>query len=99
MICPICGKEFDKLCQDHHHASGQLRGKLCPACNCMIGFAREDERILLSAVEYLERWKKERIRTMPHWRIVKERKIREKFFKLVEKYGEKPFYGEEEIWG
>lgn len=30
-LCQICGKEFpvNKLNQDHHHRSGQLRGLLC----------------------------------------------------------------------
>ncbi len=64
MICQICTKEFTRsaLCQDHHHESGQLRGTLCRSCNLLIGFAHEDEEILLSAVEYLAFWRKERFR-------------------------------------
>jgi len=62
-FCQICWKEFWErdLCQDHHHASGQLRGGLCRSCNLLIGFAREDEEILLSAVEYLAFWRKKRV--------------------------------------
>lgn len=63
-ICQICGKEFllKELVSDHHHESGQQRGRLCFHCNVLLGHAREDEDILQAAIEYLEKWRMERVR-------------------------------------
>jgi hypothetical protein len=41
-ICPICCKELNAPCLDHHHkkrikGTGQIRGVLCRACNVMLG--------------------------------------------------------------
>jgi hypothetical protein len=72
MLCEICSKEFDKskLCLDHHHESDQFRGNLCRSCNLLIGFAHEDEEVLLSAVEYLAFWRKERV----EWKTARKEK-------------------------
>lgn len=73
MTCHICNNEFphNKICQDHHHESGQLRGPLCRSCNFLIGFAHEDEEILISAVEYLAFWRQKRVEGsglyFPNW--------------------------------
>ncbi len=43
---------------DHDHSLGRkngLRGLLCRSCNLGLGHARENERILMSAIEYLRR--------------------------------------------
>lgn len=40
---------------DHNHATGDVRGLLCQACNQLIGLARDSSRTLLSLVRYLER--------------------------------------------
>jgi hypothetical protein len=40
---------------DHCHTSGRVRGLLCGNCNTMIGLAGEDSKVLLAAVEYLEK--------------------------------------------
>ena len=54
--CLIC-KDFppDKsvLVVDHQHSSGNVRGLLCNSCNLLLGHARENCGILLSAVEYI----------------------------------------------
>lgn len=57
-ICHICRKEYPlkKLFMDHNHKTKKGRGLLCHFCNVMIGFAREDEEILLSAIDYLRYW-------------------------------------------
>lgn len=35
--CAICACNVDRLVNDHHHASGLLRGRLCLGCNVAEG--------------------------------------------------------------
>lgn len=62
--CAICGRHEDDLPKvrpadnsslfvDHSHETGCTRGLLCQSCNILVGHARESERILLAAIEYL----------------------------------------------
>ena len=54
--CPICGVEFkneDSCRIDHDHATGKVRGLLCPACNTGIGLLKDSPDILIKASEYL----------------------------------------------
>jgi hypothetical protein len=55
--CYICGvMESDcnkKLCLDHCHETGAMRGWLCHKHNAMLGFANESVDILEIACEYL----------------------------------------------
>lgn len=53
-ICEIC-RIVTKLVVDHDHGTGKMRGKLCQPCNALIGMAKDDQDILLSAVDYLGR--------------------------------------------
>lgn len=60
--CAICGKE-NKITEnnilskglhvDHCHKTGKVRGLLCYLCNTMIGKAKENPFILISAIKYL----------------------------------------------
>lgn len=55
--CAICSDEFtsDKQTHvDHCHRTGSIRGILCAACNLMLGHAKDDQRRLIAAVQYLE---------------------------------------------
>jgi len=65
-ICTICGNEIKSVFMehnklncaqvDHNHKTNCVRGILCRHCNHLIGNARDDIKILLSAIKYLEQW-------------------------------------------
>lgn len=50
--CQICGS-FEKICVDHDHRTGQIRGALCEPCNLGLGRFKDDPTLLMKAVEYL----------------------------------------------
>ena len=64
-VCAICGKPetafykkasgVRKLCVDHDHETGTIRGLLCGKCNIAIGLMNDDIGMLLSAIRYLEK--------------------------------------------
>ncbi len=47
------GRNQKRLHVDHDHKTNKVRGLLCPNCNLMLGHAKDDMSILLSAVQYL----------------------------------------------
>lgn len=58
LVCEICGNPESRNCKisyDHCHNLGKpnLRGILCSSCNNLIGLAKDDITILLSAIKYL----------------------------------------------
>lgn len=52
--CYICEKE-KKLQIDHCHKTGKVRDLLCQNCNTMLGHSKESCKILLNAINYLNR--------------------------------------------
>lgn len=61
--CAICKQPCStgrRLGVDHNHDTNENRGLLCNICNAGIGHFKEDEDLLLSAIEYLKRttWNK-----------------------------------------
>lgn len=54
--CAICGRET-KLCVDHDHANGHIRGLLCYSCNFALGGFKDKPEILMKAIQYLENTK------------------------------------------
>lgn len=57
--CAICGKhqsEFEqRLCVDHCHSTGIIRGLLCHKCNLALAGFNEDVDILQASIIYLDR--------------------------------------------
>lgn len=51
-VCVICGSK-EKLCIDHSHQSGRIRGMLCSACNKGLGFFKDNPTLLLRASDYI----------------------------------------------
>jgi hypothetical protein len=56
--CAICNEAPSSergLHVDHDHVTGQVRGLLCHHCNVALGSFREDESLLLSAIDYIRK--------------------------------------------
>ena len=53
--CHLCGAsgEDRKMCVDHCHETGRVRGMLCSRCNTALGVLGDNVEGLLRAVNYL----------------------------------------------
>ena len=51
--CQCCKTKSDKLCLDHCHATGRLRGFICNSCNTAIGLFGEKSHRLVMASKYV----------------------------------------------
>lgn len=51
--CAVCGERPDRLCIDHDHETGKVRGLLCSSCNIALGHFRDDPVRLAAAIGYL----------------------------------------------
>ncbi|MEK6897606.1 MAG: endonuclease domain-containing protein [Nanoarchaeota archaeon] len=43
--CEVCGSSL-KICFDHDHKTGKFRGWICDRCNRILGFAKDDSKLL-----------------------------------------------------
>jgi hypothetical protein len=55
-VCAICEQpqKNKRLCVDHCHHTGQIRGLLCSVCNSAIGKLKDDVKLLSKAIDYLQ---------------------------------------------
>lgn len=54
--CRVCSTEPSdekRLCVDHNHITGKIRGLLCDRCNRAIGLMKDDYSIIQKAANYL----------------------------------------------
>lgn len=58
--CAICRAvhPVGKLCVDHNHETGAVRGLLCRQCNSAIGFMNDDPAVVSAAASYLTQHEK-----------------------------------------
>lgn len=54
-LCLGCGKAPKKLCIDHCHSTGKVRGILCSDCNVALGLLKDDPNTLRNLMHYLIR--------------------------------------------
>lgn len=56
-VCSICEAPpiNERLCVDHNHTTGKVRGLLCKSCNVAIGRFNDDTRTVKNAISYLEK--------------------------------------------
>ena len=52
-VCKICN-ETKLLVVDHCHVSGQVRGLICSHCNSVLGYAKDNIKVLENAIKYLK---------------------------------------------
>lgn len=54
-VCAICGGTSGRkrMCIDHDHKTGRIRGLLCGLCNAMLGHGRDNVELFHKAIEYL----------------------------------------------
>ncbi len=54
--CQICKSTPKTLCIDHNHLNNKFRGALCANCNHALGKFKDNKKILLNAILYLEKY-------------------------------------------
>ena len=62
-VCSICSTDdtgyHKRFVVDHCHTTGEVRGLLCNPCNIGLGHFKDNQSVLLEAVQYLIRTNKE----------------------------------------
>lgn len=56
-VCGICGVPPNdrRLCVDHCHTTGEVRGLLCVNCNAALGQMKDTEQFVINTFNYLRR--------------------------------------------
>ena len=72
-VCAICGlpEIMKRLCVDHNHRTGEVRGLLCSQCNILLGCANDNIETLEKAKEYLlqQKEKKSQVKSRNNWSV------------------------------
>lgn len=60
-LCDICGADKPggrgvDLFVDHNHTTNQVRGLLCSNCNTMLGYAKDNPKLLELGATYLRKY-------------------------------------------
>lgn len=58
-VCKICGNVCatnKALAVDHDHRTGKIRGLLCKNCNTALGLFKDDEELMLKAINYIKKY-------------------------------------------
>ncbi len=57
MSCAICKKitPLERLCVDHNHSNGKVRGLLCRKCNAGLGLFDDSKSNILNALIYINK--------------------------------------------
>jgi Autographiviridae endonuclease VII len=55
-VCAICLRDNNnkRLCVDHDHRTGRIRGLLCNKCNGVLGYLDDNATLLRRFMKYLE---------------------------------------------
>lgn len=53
--CPVCKRKSKKICLDHCHKTGKIRGWLCDPCNVALGRVEDQIYILKNLIKYLKK--------------------------------------------
>lgn len=53
-LCAICRLPMKRVCVDHDHRTGKVRGLLCHNCNVALGHLRDSAGLLFAAIAYLQ---------------------------------------------
>ena len=53
-VCKGCGLIPKKMCVDHDHTTGKVRGLLCADCNMALGLIRDNPLTLQRLTRYLK---------------------------------------------
>jgi hypothetical protein len=60
-VCAVCKRTPPpnrRLCVDHDHDTGAVRGLVCDLCNRTMGQAGDDPELLIAMARYLRKYKK-----------------------------------------
>lgn len=54
--CEICGSKIGRMCVDHCHITGIVRGALCVRCNAGLGQFLDNTESLANAIIYIRKF-------------------------------------------